>query len=76
VTEDLSQKGQALRALMVDGTPGTIAALRSGSYPLSRPLNLVTREVPKGLARAFIEYALSAQAREVIRQFDFVPYEN
>lgn len=76
VVEDSIQKGQPLKPLAVDGfTPG-IGAVRDGTWPLARPLNLLTRRVPAGAARAFIEFALSLAAREVILEHDFVPYVN
>lgn len=76
LAESSARKGQPLRALDVDGVPASSATVRDGSYPLARQLNLVTRAVPKGAGRAFIEFALSPQARDIIRQYGFVPYEN
>lgn len=68
------QHGMRLKPLALDGlTPG-IGAVRDGTWPLSRPLNLLTRRVPAGAAKAFIEFALSPAAREVILEHDFVPY--
>ena len=74
--EDLMQKGVPVKALALDGLEASTRAVAAGRWPLARPLNLVTRGVPAGAARAFIEFALSAQARDIIREYDFVPYEN
>lgn len=74
LADDAAQKGQPVRALAVEGVAATSAAVRNGSYPLSRPLNLVTRGVPQGAAKAFIEFVQSSRAREVIAEYDFVPY--
>jgi phosphate transport system substrate-binding protein len=74
LAEDSAQKGLPLRTLAVDGVAATSAAVRNGSYPLSRPLNLVTRGVPKGAARAFIEFVQLPRARAIIAEYDFVPY--
>jgi phosphate transport system substrate-binding protein len=68
------QKGLPLKPLALDGIAPGIGSVRDGSWPLSRPLSLLTRRVPTGLAKAFIEFALSPAAREVILQHDFVPY--
>lgn len=76
VVDDAVQKGMPLKPLALDGlTPG-IGSVRDGSWPLSRPLNLLTRRVPAGAAKAFIEFALSPASREVILEHDFVPYLN
>lgn len=63
-----------IAVLPVEGVAATSAAVKNGSYPLSRPLKLVTRGVPKGAAKAFIEFVQSPRAREVIAEYDFVPY--
>jgi phosphate transport system substrate-binding protein len=73
---DAMQKGLPLKPIILDGfVPGS-GSIRDGSWPLSRPLNLLTRRVPAGAAKAFIEFALSPAAREVILAHDFVPYLN
>lgn len=74
--EDAAQKGQPLNILAIDGVMPGSAAVRDGSWPIARPLNLLTRRVPSGVARAFIEFALSPAARATIIARDFVPYLN
>lgn len=71
---DAAQKGKPLKVLAVDGVPATAGELRAGTYPLSRPLNLLTRTVPAGAARAFIEFVQSPAAHAAIEEYDFVPY--
>lgn len=74
LAENSLHKGQPVNTLPVEGVAATSATVRNGSYPLARPLNLVTRGVPKGAARAFIEFVRSPHARELIAEYDFVPY--
>ena len=74
--DDAVQKGAPLKPLALDGIAPGIGAVRDGTWPLSRPLNLLTRRVPAGAANAFIEFALSPAARQVILEYDFVPYQN
>lgn len=74
LAEDSLQKSMPVKTLPVDGVAATSVAVKNGSYPLARPLNLVTRGVPKGAARAFIEFVQSSRARELIAEYDFVPY--
>lgn len=72
--DDAVQQGRPLKALVLDGlTPGA-GSIRDGTWPLARPLNLLTRRVPMGAAKAFIQFALSPAAHEVIVKHDFVPY--
>ena len=76
VVDDAVQKGLPLKPLGLDGMAPGIGSIRDGTWPLSRPLNLLTRRVPTGAAKVFIEFALSPAAREVILEHDFVPYLN
>ena len=74
--DDAAQHGFPLKPLALDGKVPGSGSVRDGTWPLSRPLNLLTRRVPVGAAKAFIEFALSPAARAVILEFDFVPYQN
>lgn len=68
------QAGQPVHLIAVDGIAATSRNVRKGDFPLARPLVLVTRGLPKGLAREFIEFAMSSSVTGLIRQLDFVPY--
>ena len=59
-------------ALAVDGAEPTLAAVQRGAYPLKRPLILVTRDVPAGAAKAFLDFMLSPAGQEVVAR-SFVP---
>lgn len=66
--------GTPIQLLALDGIAATSATVRSGDFPMSRPLLLVTRDTPRGLARAFVEFALSAAVVPLIIKHDFAPY--
>lgn len=68
-------QGEALRLLPTGGVAATSAHLADGSFPVSRPLNLVTRDVPEGLVRDFIDYARSPAVHDLVRNLHFVPIE-
>lgn len=74
--DDAVQHGFPLKPIALDGRVPGSGSVRDGTWPLSRPLNLLTRRVPAGAAKAFIEFALSPAARQVILEYDFVPYQN
>lgn len=61
-----------IRALPSGGIEATTAHVRDGTYPLSRPLQLVTREAPKGLAAEFIDFARSNAVLDLIEKHHFV----
>jgi phosphate transport system substrate-binding protein len=69
-----AEGGAPIRLLPVDGVAATQKNIRSGNFPLSRPLLLVTGELPAGLAKEFIRFSLSSQVTDLVTRHDFVPY--
>jgi phosphate transport system substrate-binding protein len=59
--------------LAYEGVPATLANVRNGSYLLSRPLNLVTREEPTDLVKEFIDFARSPAVVDLVEKMHFVP---
>lgn len=51
----------------------TIENVMYGKYPISRPLYLYTNGEPKGIAKDFIDYALSEEGQQVVVETAFVP---
>ncbi len=66
-------QGTPIKLLPVGGIAATIANVANGTFPLSRPLNLVLRAAPKGRAKEFIDYAQSTQVHDLVREQFFVP---
>ena len=65
--------GVPIKLLSIDGIKPTTAAVQDGSFPISRPLNLVTNTEPSGLTKEFIEFARSAKVHDLIKAENFVP---
>jgi len=65
--------GTPIRLLPMAGVPATVSNVRAGRFPLSRPLNLVSKGAPTGLAKQFIEFAQSAAVDDLITAQYFVP---
>lgn len=70
-----AERGVAIKALSLDGVQPTLAAVRDGAFPLSRPLNLVTAESSNGLARAFLDFAASPEVHALVEGQYFVPLD-
>ncbi len=68
-----AHSGVAIKLLPLGGIEASTATVAAGSFPLSRPLNLVTRSVPQGLVKAFIEFAQSEEVHDIVKQQYFVP---
>ena len=67
------QRGASLRLLALDGVEASVENVRNGTFPLSRPLNLITASEPNGLVREFIRFAQSPQVHDLIEAQYFVP---
>lgn len=65
--------GVPVKLLPMKGIAASIATVKDGSFPLSRPLNLVTKAEPTGLAKAYIDYARSPAVHDLVAQLYFVP---
>lgn len=65
-------QGTPIRLLPMKGVPATVENVRNESFPLARPLNLVTRGKPGELAQRFIRFAQSDQVDDLIQAQFFV----
>jgi phosphate binding protein len=50
-----------------------LESVRSGSYPLYRPLLLYTRGEPRGDLRRFLQFILAGEGRRIVASHDFIP---
>ncbi|MDF0649923.1 MAG: phosphate ABC transporter substrate-binding protein [Nitrospira sp.] len=66
-------QGVPIKLLSVGGVAASTETVRNGTFPISRPLHIVTRTPPVGLIKAFIEYAQSKAVHDIIKQQYFVP---
>lgn len=64
-----------IQKLASEGIEPTTEHVRDGTYPLSRPLQLVTRDTPTGLAAQFIDFARSNVVLDLIQKYHFVTLE-
>lgn len=65
---------KTVKALIIDGVTPTEKTVADKTYPLSRVLHFFTKGAPKGLAKLYIDYVLSADIQEkVVRDAGFLP---
>lgn len=65
--------GVPIKLLPLGGVAPSTENLKNGTYPLSRPLNLVTKGAPGAVARQFIDFAQSAEVNDLITGLYYVP---
>jgi phosphate transport system substrate-binding protein len=62
-----------IRLLPLGGVPATLDNVRIGRYPLVRPLQLLAREPPAGAVRDFLQFARSAEVRDLVERHHLAP---
>ncbi|MEH2125939.1 phosphate ABC transporter substrate-binding protein [Nostoc sp.] len=70
--ENSAANGVAIKLLPVNGVAATTANVQNGTFPISRPLNLVTKTQPQGLTKAFLDFAQSQQVNDIVQKQNFV----
>ncbi len=65
--------GTPIKQLPMNGMTASVVNVRNGSFPLSRPLNLVVRGIPHGQLEKLIRFARSAEVHDLIEAQFFVP---
>lgn len=65
--------GVPIKLLPLNGVAASTENIKNGTFPLARPLNLVTKTQPQGLEKAFIDFAQSPQVHDIVQKQDFVP---
>lgn len=69
------QNGTEIRLLGVGGAEASIASVKNGNYPLSRPLNFVTTKEPQGNVKTFIDFVSSSAVFPFVEQQYFIPID-
>ncbi len=68
-----ADRGTAIRLLPMSGIEPKTANVRAGSFPLARPLNLVTYGTRSPLVQAFLDFATSSDVNELVEAQFLVP---
>jgi phosphate transport system substrate-binding protein len=56
----------SVKAVNIGGVEPIVANVKNGTYPIVRPLNMLTKGAPNELANAFIYYVLSPLGQEIV----------
>lgn len=64
---------ESVSVVPVEGVLPGMETLRDNTYPLIRPLYLLTRGEPQGLSRDLLDFILSTEGQEIVRQQGYLP---
>jgi phosphate transport system substrate-binding protein len=72
-TVALARLGNSIKSLRLDGAEPSLGRVLDGSYPLRKDLRFAFMEPLSAEARAFIDFALSAEGRKIVSGSGAVP---
>ncbi len=61
-----------VKALMIDGVEATTDNVKNGSYVVSRPFNIITKEGTSEVAEDFISFILSDEGQAVVEDAGYI----
>lgn len=64
---------QSVKTLSIDGAQPTPENVANGSYPVSRPLNMITNGEPVGVSAAWLEFILSEDGQAIVVAEHYLP---
>jgi phosphate transport system substrate-binding protein len=64
---------ERVKAIAIDGVEPNITNLVTGKYQFSRPFLLLLLEEPSGDCKKFIDYVLSPEAQNILKQDGLIP---
>lgn len=68
-----AQNGVPIKLMAMNGFAASTENILNGKFPLSRPLNLVTKTAYPQIVKDFLAYAKSKEANAIIKEQFFVP---
>lgn len=71
----LGSLNDSVKTLNIDGTKASAETIKDGSYKISRPFNIVTKDKVSAAAQDFINYILSSEGQGIVSQNGYIPLD-
>ena len=78
----LGSLGDSVQAVKIDGAEATEENIKAGTYKVSRPFNIATKDEISDIAQDFINFILSEEGQQVVAENGYIslddvkPYES
>ena len=78
----LGSLGDSVKAVKIDGAEATEENIKAGTYKVSRPFNIATKDEVSDIAQDFINFILSEEGQKVVSENGYIslddvkPYES
>lgn len=68
----LGSLSKDVKAVKIDGAEATVANIENGTYKISRPFNIVTKDEVSEVAQDFIDFILSSDGQAVVEKQGYI----
>lgn len=68
----LGSLDDTIKSLKIDGVEPTVENVKNGSYKVSRPFNIVTKDGLSEVAQDFINYIMSSEGQQIIEDNGYI----
>ena len=68
----LGSLNDAVKAVKIDGAEATAANVKSGTYKISRPFNIVTKSGLSDTAQDFVDFIMSSDGQKVVEDNGYI----
>lgn len=70
--QEIARRGAKIKLLTLDGVEAKIENIANETYPLRRPLHIVTSGDPQGTVKKFVDFLLSDAGQDIVRKHEFI----
>lgn len=67
---------EKVKAITVDGVEATVENVKNGSYKVSRPFNIATKEDASEAAKDFIAFILSSEGQAIVEEAGYIKLDD
>lgn len=72
----LGSLDDSVKAVKIDGSEATAENIKNGSYKISRPFNIATKEDLSDVAQDFEDFILSTEGQKVVEDNKYIPLDD
>ncbi|MEA5059090.1 MAG: substrate-binding domain-containing protein [Candidatus Pelethousia sp.] len=72
----LGSLNETVKAVQIDGVAPSVAAIKDGTYTISRPFNIAVKEGLSAAAQDFMSFIMSADGQAVVEGKGYIPVDN
>lgn len=72
----LGSLDDSVKAVKVDGAQATAENIKNGTYKISRPFNIATKDGESEIAKDFVSYIMSTEGQKIVADSGYIPVDD